>query len=197
MERFTRRCSNFFTSLWPGEEKRLVFGEGKCDRPRLMLIGEAPGAQEALAGRPFVGKAGKNLDGFLEAVGLLREEIWISNVVKIRPTKVSVKGTVSNRPPSREELALFRPYLYEEISLVSPQLVVTLGNVALKSLLGEREVIGDHHGRLCFSDASLTGETLRVFPLYHPASIIYNRSLQDVYAADLVRLRKLLDSGVI
>ena len=197
MEKFTRRCSGFFTSLWPAEEKHLVFGEGKNDQPRLMLIGEAPGEQETLQGRPFVGKAGKNLDGFLEAVGLQREEIWISNVVKIRPTKVSEKGTVSNRPPSKEELALFRPYLYEEISLVSPQLVVTLGNVALKSLLGEREVIGDHHGRLCLSDASLTGETLCVFPLYHPASIIYNRSLQAVYAEDLVRLRELLDSSDI
>lgn len=199
MEKFTRRCSGFFASLWPAEEKRLVFGEGKRDHPRLMLIGEAPGEQETLQGRPFVGKAGKNLDGFLEAVGLQREEIWISNVVKIRPTKVSEKGRVSNRPPSREELALFRPYLYEEIQLVSPGVIVTLGNVALKSLLGESAVIGDHHGRLCQAEVTHAGRAreYQVFPLYHPASIIYNRSLTEVYAADLVRLRELMDSSVI
>ena len=199
MEKFKRRCSEFFGALWPAEEKRLVFGEGRCDHPELMLIGEAPGAQEALEGRPFVGKAGKNLDGFLQAVKLRREDIWISNVVKIRPTKVSEKGTVSNRPPSREELALFRPYLYEEIHLVAPEVIVTLGNVALKSLAGEAAVIGDYHGTLCKADVAYNGtaRTFSVFPLYHPASIIYNRSLTQVYADDLVRLRELLESGVI
>ena len=199
MQSFQERCKAFFDTLWPGEDKRLVFGEGDSDRPRLMLIGEAPGEQETLQGRPFVGKAGKNLDGFLDVVGLRREEIFISNVVKVRPTKVSPKGTVSNRPPSREELALFRPYLYEEIGVVSPSVIVTLGNVALKSLVGEKAVIGDYHGNLTECEITSAGETrsIRVFPLYHPASIIYNRALSAVYQEDLQKLRALLDSRVI
>ena len=102
MEQFRRRCRAFFDTLWPAEEKTLVFGEGQCDHPPIMLIGEAPGEQETLQGRPFVGKAGKNLDAFLEVVGLNRGDIYISNVVKVRPTKVSPKGSVSNRPPNPE-----------------------------------------------------------------------------------------------
>ena len=97
LERFNERMQAFFAPLWPGEEKPLVLGEGCSERPPVMLIGEAPGEQEAMSGRPFVGKAGKNLDGFLTVLQLNREDIYISNVVKIRPTKVSEKGRVSNR----------------------------------------------------------------------------------------------------
>jgi len=195
MQNYCARVTRFFSTLWPAEEKPLVFGEGKWDYPPIMLIGEAPGEQETLQRRPFVGKAGKNLDGFLEAVGLRREDIYISNVVKIRPTKVSEKGSVSNRPPSREELALFTPYLMEEILLVQPRMIVTLGNVALKALMGPKAVIGDMHGRA--SQAQLSHGNQRggfeVFPLYHPASIIYNRALTEVYADDLRALRAWLD----
>ena len=199
MEKFQNHCRKFFDHLWPAEDKRLVFGEGRWEQPRLMLIGEAPGEHETLQGRPFVGKAGKNLDGFLEVVGLRREEIWISNVVKIRPTKVSAKGRTSNRPPSAEELALFTPYLYEEILLVRPGVIVTLGNVALQALLGAQATIGQCHGELRRAQVSAGKETAAfdVYPLYHPASVIYNRSLADVYLSDLIHLRALMDSGVI
>ena len=190
MEQFRRRCRAFFDTLWPAEEKTLVFGEGRTDHPPIMLIGEAPGEQETLQGRPFVGKAGKNLDGFLQVVGLNREDIYISNVVKVRPTKVSPKGSVSNRPPNQEEQALFTPYLYEEIMLVQPGMIVTLGNVALKALLGKDAVIGAYHGRV--TEATVQGQGLRVFPLYHPASIIYNRSLTEVYQQDLERLKTVI-----
>lgn len=190
MEQFRRRCRAFFDTLWPAEEKTLVFGEGRTDHPPIMLIGEAPGEQETLQGRPFVGKAGKNLDGFLQVVGLNREDIYISNVVKVRPTKVSPKGSVSNRPPNQEELALFTPYLYEEIMLVQPGMIVTLGNVALKALLGKDAVIGAYHGRV--TEATVQGQGFRVFPLYHPASIIYNRSLTEVYQQDLERLKTVI-----
>ena len=196
MQGFQQKMTRFFSSLWPAEEKVLVFGEGQHDRPAIMLIGEAPGEQETLQRRPFVGKAGKNLDGFLDVVGLKREEIYISNVVKVRPTKVSEKGRVSNRPPNREELALFTPYLYEEILLVQPRLIVTLGNVALKALAGSKAIIGSLHGSL--TEASVTHEkqtaAFPLFPLYHPASIIYNRALQEVYQDDLVKLKALLDA---
>lgn len=195
MQHFQQRMQEFFQSLWPAERKPLVFGEGRMDQPPVMLIGEAPGEQETLQGRPFVGKAGKNLDGFLEAVGLERQEIYISNVVKIRPTKVSPRGSVSNRPPNREELALFTPWLYEEILMVQPRKIVTLGNVALRALAGKQAIIGACHGQTMAAQVQHQGreQTFELFPLYHPASIIYNRALTEVYQEDLRRLRSELE----
>ena len=194
MQSFNNKMLRFFQTLWPAEEKPIVLGEGNTDHPPVMLIGEAPGEQESLQGRPFVGKAGKNLDGFLDVLELKREDIYISNVVKIRPTKVSEKGRISNRPPNREELALFTPYLYEEVLLVQPRMIVTLGNFALKAFCGPRAVIGDLHGQP--TEVMVAHEkqeaTFKLFPLYHPASIIYNRSLQEVYDGDLQALKSIL-----
>ena len=194
MQDFQQKLTRFFSSLWPAEEKVLVFGEGRHQQPAIMLIGEAPGEQETLQGRPFVGKAGKNLDGFLDTVGLQREELYITNVVKIRPTKVSEKGRVSNRPPNREELALFTPFLMEEILLVQPRLIVTLGNVPLRALMGAKAVIGSVHGEMQRVSVAHEKQSadFALFPLYHPASIIYNRSLQEVYQADLTTLKAAL-----
>ena len=194
MQSFNNKVLRFFQDLWPAEEKPIVLGEGNTDRPPVMLIGEAPGEQESLQRRPFVGKAGKNLDGFLKVLELKREDIYISNVVKIRPTKVSDKGRVSNRPPNKEELALFTPYLMEEILLVKPQMIVTLGNFALKALCGPKAIIGDMHGAITHVTVSheKQEDEFAIFPLYHPASIIYNRSLQDVYDKDLQLLKNLL-----
>ena len=194
MQDFQQKLTHFFSSLWPAEEKVLVFGEGQHDQPAIMLIGEAPGEQETLQRRPFVGKAGKKLDGFLAVVGLQREELYITNVVKIRPTKVSDKGRLSNRPPNREELALFTPFLMEEILKVQPRMIVTLGNTPLQALMGAKTVIGSVHGTL--QQVSVTHEKqaadFALFPLYHPASIIYNRALQEVYQADLMALKHVI-----
>ena len=170
------------------KENIIVFGEG-AENPALMMIGEAPGGDEEKQGRPFVGKAGKNLSAFLEVVGLKREEIYISNVVKLRPTKESPKtGKAVNRPPSAEEIAFFLPYLLEEIKVISPKVVVTLGNVPLKAVTGEKKaVIGDYHGN---PTPLADGRTL--FALYHPAAVIYNRALQVTYDEDLLELKAFL-----
>ena len=170
------------------KENTLVFGEG-AENPALMMIGEAPGGDEEKQGRPFVGKAGKNLSAFLEVVGLKREEIYISNVVKLRPTKESPKtGKAVNRPPSAEEIAFFLPYLLEEIKVISPKVVVTLGNVPLKAVTGEKKaVIGEYHGK---PTPLADGRTL--FALYHPAAVIYNRALQVTYDEDLLALKAFL-----
>lgn len=193
MERFRRECTAFFDELSLAEHRPLVFGEGPEDHPVLMLIGEAPGEQEALQGRPFVGKAGKNLDAFLMAVGLRREEIYITNVVKVRPSKISAAGRVVNRPPSKEEKALFTPWLMKEIALVRPDAIVTLGNVALQAF--SQEVIGSRHGRWAQSviaPPQAEAFTLPHFALYHPASVIYNGSLKAVYEQDLRTLGQSL-----
>lgn len=181
MEKFRTEMAGHFTEIYEGNARSLVFGEGSF-HSRLMMIGEAPGEQETLMGRPFVGKAGKNLNEFLEMSGLKREEIYITNTVKFRPTKRSDAGRIVNRTPSREEIALFLPWLKREIALVAPECIATLGNVPLKALAGDKAVIGDVHGQFL----EFEGRTL--YPLYHPASLIYNPSLRTVYAEDVKRL---------
>ena len=153
----------------------LVFGEGRVGAP-VMMIGEAPGEQESLQGRPFVGKAGKNLDAFLAEAGMDRAALYVTNVVKFRPTKLSAAGRTVNRPPTQEEIKLFLPWLLREIGLVDPRYIITLGNVPLKALTGRGSVIGELHGRF------IDWQGRRLFPMYHPASVIYNPSLKAVYS---------------
>ncbi len=178
MEKLRGEMTAFIDGLYEGEKKVLVFGEGSAHAP-VMLVGEAPGEQESLQGRPFVGKAGKNLDEFLAVAGMDREALYVTNTVKFRPTKRSAAGRVVNRPPTQEEVKLFLPWLLKEIELVNPACVVTLGNVPLKALTDRRQIIGDLHGRF-----STLGSRL-LFPMYHPASVIYNPSLKEVYRQDL------------
>lgn len=181
MRRFQEEMTAFFQELYVGEQKRLVFGEGD-EHARILMIGEAPGEQESIQGRPFVGKAGKNLDEFLELSGLDRRTLYITNTVKFRPTKISSAGKTVNRPPKQEEIKLFTPWLLREIRLVRPEIIVTLGNVPLKAILGNDKTIGECHGRW------IEWEKMQVYPLYHPASVIYNPSLKAVYRLDVVRL---------
>ena len=181
MEKLRRDMTAFFQKLYVGEQKILVFGEGRVPS-RVALIGEAPGEQETLLGRPFVGKAGKNLDEFLALSGIDRGALYITNAVKFRPVKTSSAGNTVNRPPSQEEIRLFLPFLERELAIVSPEVIVTLGNVPLKALLGKQAVIGDAHGRW------MDWSGRRLYPLYHPAAVIYNRALRPAYEDDVRRL---------
>ena len=132
---FAGECTAFFEALEAGAQKPLVFGDGPSDGPVLMLVGEAPGEQEALEGRPFVGKAGRNLGpGFLEALGLRRSEIYITNVVKVRPTRKprGPRGQPTAQP--WEEKGALHPVAHARGRGGCPQALVTLGNVALQAL---------------------------------------------------------------
>ena len=146
MEKFRAELEKYIDGIYEGEKKVLVHGEGVIGA-RVMLIGEAPGAQEAQQGRPFVGKAGKNLDEFLAGAGLDRRELFVSNTVKFRPSKISAAGRTVNRPPTQEEVEIFLPWLKKEIGLVRPEYVVTLGNVPLRALMGRNITIGQAHGQ--------------------------------------------------
>ena len=178
MDKLRAEMTAFIGDLYEGEKKILVFGEGDPGAT-VMMIGEAPGEQESLQGRPFVGKAGKNLDEFLEGAGMDRSALYVTNTVKFRPTKRSAAGRTVNRPPTQEEIKLFLPWLKREISLVNPKCVITLGNVPLKALTDRDRVIGDVHGQF------LDWEDRLLFPMYHPASVIYNPSLKEVYRRDI------------
>jgi len=165
----------------------IVFSGGNPEAS-IMLVGEAPGAKEIELGHPFVGQAGKNLDEFLDTLNLIKEDIYITNVVKIRPYKKNhTTGRKSNRPPKKQEIERYSGYLFEEINIIKPKLIITLGNVPLRVLLGEKNAaIGAFHGE------AIEQETYHIFPLYHPASIIYNQALKNTYMKDLYQLKKYM-----
>ncbi len=193
LSRLQTECAAFFDSLWTGEKRPLVFGAGKEDEPVLLLIGEAPGQQEALQGKPFVGKAGRNLSLFLETLGLTRDEIYITNAVKLHPTRMSKAGRLVNRTPTREERKLFQPWLMREIALIRPHALVTLGNVPLQAFCPL--TVGEAHGawrQAVVAPPDGPALTLPLYPLYHPAAILYNRSLTETYGQDLLHLRDSL-----
>lgn len=169
------------------EERKVVLGEGKVNA-KIMLIGEAPGGEEEKKGHPFVGAAGKNLNEFLEIIKLKRENIYLSNVVKIRPFKVNEKTNRKvNRAPNKEELDFFTPFLHEEIKIIKPEIIVTLGNTALRAVFKDKtKSIGEYHGKITEDN------NIKVFALYHPASVIYDQNLKETYLNDLHNFAKIL-----
>jgi uracil-DNA glycosylase len=150
----------------------LVPGEGDPDAA-IVIVGEAPGASEDKQGRPFVGQAGRMLAALLEEAGLRREDVFITNVVKGRPP--------GNRDPRTDEVAHSWPWLEAQLAVIEPRLVVPLGRHALRRFAPELK-IGEVHGQAVEAE----GRTL--FPLYHPAAALHNRSLQATLQEDARRL---------
>ncbi len=166
-------------------------------RPRLILIGEAPGGAEDLCGRPFSGKAGALLDDFLQRAGLERHELYISNAVKCRPVKPSARGRYgpwANRKPTRGELLACAPWLDAELALFPGVPLATLGAVPLGRLLQKAQPsMGEQHGRPFFS---MRYERW-IFPLYHPAALIYDPAKREDYENDLRKLAAALAAGTL
>lgn len=199
LQKLRQESISFFKEIYKDEGKVLVFGEGNPDTS-LVLVGEAPGHQEVVQQRPFVGQAGQNLNEFLGILGIKREDIYITNAVKFRPTKVdTTTGRVSNRPPNKEEIELCRGLLYKELSIIRPVLVVSLGNIPLKVLADDNKIaIGQVHGTPIEIAVGEEGLKMTLFPLYHPASVIYRPQLKEVYLEDVERLKRYLqDRGVL
>jgi DNA polymerase len=173
-------------------EVPLVFGDGNVDS-KIVLVGEAPGKTEVEQGKPFVGQAGKNLEEFINILGIIREDLYITNVVKFRPIRFNPEtGRESNRTPTRDEIKISKAFIEQELSVVNPRLVVSLGNIALRCILkDDKATIGIFHGAPI--EVKFANVEFVLFPLYHPASIIYNRSLKDVYLQDLHKLRDLIN----
>ena len=177
-----------------GEYRKPVFGEG-ARGSKILLIGEAPGAEEAKLGHPFVGKAGKQLDALFCKFGVMREDTFVTNVVKYRPVVRSEKSTRNRTPlPAEEKSAL--PLLKTEILHIAPTLILTLGNTPLKAifaLAGQKPPsIGTAHGAL--QSLSIEGVTFSLIPLYHPASGIYNRALVEVMEQDAAFVGEIVRS---
>ncbi|HOV26537.1 MAG TPA: uracil-DNA glycosylase [Pseudobacteroides sp.] len=179
-----------YRNEFEGEE--IVLDWGNIDT-RILLIGEAPGKDEVKLSKPFVGAAGKNLNKFLEAIGLIRDDIFVTNSIKYRLSKINPKsGRKINRPPTKDDIEKNKKYLLKEIEIISPEIIVTLGNVPLKMVSNDKSIsIGNVHGELM--KVQILNREYSLYPLYHPASILYNASLQDVYMEDVLKLKSILE----
>ncbi|RMD64109.1 MAG: uracil-DNA glycosylase [Planctomycetota bacterium] len=152
--RHDRECPHCTQATY---HNRTVFGEGDPDA-RLMFVGEAPGAEEDRTGRPFVGRAGQLLDKMIQAMGLTRDQVYIANVLKSRPP--------NNATPTAEEAAKCGPYLLEQIRIIEPEVIVTLGRPAAQLLLKTKEPMGRLRG------VWREYEGVPVMPTFHPAFLL-------------------------
>lgn len=157
---------------------QVVFGVGN-PHASIMFVGEAPGANEDLKGEPFVGAAGKILNDLLQSADLSRDDIYIANVIKCRPPE--------NRDPEPDEVETCKPFLLQQIQLIRPKLVCTLGNWATQTLL-ERKV-----GITKVKAQAFYMKNFVLFPLLHPAAALHQGGLLDTLKADFKKLKEFLD----
>ncbi len=170
---------------------QLVFGDGNPDAD-IVFIGEAPGKNEDLQGKPFVGAAGKFLNEMLEMIGLKREDIYITNIVKYRPP--------DNRDPLPEEKKAFLPYLQDQLEIIQPKIVVTLGRHSLNCFLPDLQ-IGQCHGqpkRLKLASRKAAGgkqaiTPIVILPLFHPAAALYNGGMRQTLIDDFLRIPEIIE----
>lgn len=167
----------------------LVFGKGNPNAP-ILFIGEAPGEQEDMQGIPFVGSAGKQLDKLLHSIGLSLDDVYIANILKYRPPQ--------NRNPTMEEIVRHTPYLVEQIKVIQPKIIATLGNFAAKFVLAHFQSedmvkipgVSQLHGNTM--DLHINGMHFTVFPLYHPAACLYRPQLREVLVQDFAKMGQFL-----
>jgi uracil-DNA glycosylase len=155
----------------------VVFGEGD-PKAEIMFVGEAPGEQEDLQNRPFVGAAGKILTQFLGRIGLTREEVYIANIVKCRPPE--------NRNPQPDEIEACSPYLWKQIELTRPRVICTLGNFAAQVLLGKKVAITKIRGQY------FQVRNFFIYPMLHPAAVLHQGNLRPALEEDFRNLQTFL-----
>ena len=166
-------------SLWK-TRTQTVFGVGN-ENAEIVLVGEAPGSYEDKQGEPFVGAAGKLLDQLLASIGLSREKVYITNIVKSRPP--------GNRDPLPEEIEACKPYLVEQIKIINPAVIVSLGAFASRVLLEKNISMKQVHGR------GFAVKEYHVFPIYHPAAALHSPNNKDTLKQDFLALKDFLDKG--
>jgi len=164
-----------------------VIGEGS-HYAKILFIGEAPGKNEALTGRPFCGAAGKVLDELLASIGIDRKEIYVTNIVKDRPP--------FNRDPLPEEIEYYAPFLDRQIEIIKPEVIATLGRFSMAYIMkkfgfeSELKSISIIHGKI-FSTETSYGK-IKIIPLYHPAVAIYNNNTMEILKKDFEILKEFV-----
>ncbi len=174
--------------------KNLVFGKGNPDAS-ILFIGEAPGAKEDELGIPFVGAAGKELDKLLRSINLTLDDVYIANILKYRPPE--------NRDPNVEEIYRHTPYLIDQIKIIKPKIICTLGNYSTKFVLAQfnipnmKKIVGitELHGKV--NPISIDGMDFMVIPLYHPAAMLYNPKLRAVLGEDFLKMGEILGLEIV
>ena len=181
LELLTQKIQNELVCELKSDNNRLVFGKGNIDAS-IFFIGEAPGKKEAELGIPFVGSAGKILDELLNSINLSIDDVYIANILKYRPP--------NNRDPLFSEIKLHTPYLLEQIKIIKPKVICTLGNYATKFVLANfipekmEKILGISHLHGKEYEIMMNGEKLKVIPLYHPAASLYTPSLKQTLFED-------------
>jgi len=161
-----------------------VPGEGDASSG-IVFIGEGPGAQEDKEGRPFVGAAGKFLDEMLAAIGVRRESVFITNVVKCRPP--------GNRDPEPDEVrTCTERYLWRQMEVIKPKLLVTLGRHAMYRFVPADKKISEVHGKLFHLTSPTSGKTFNILPQYHPAAALYNGGMRETLMRDFKKIPRIL-----
>lgn len=164
-----------------------VIGEGS-HFAKIMFVGEAPGKNEALTGKPFCGASGRILDELLESIDMPRSEVYVTNVVKDRPT--------NNRDPKPQEIEMYSPFLDRQIDIIKPKVIATLGRFSMDYLMKkfdldfEIEPISKIHGKV-FDTKTSYGD-IKIVPLYHPAVAVYNANSKDILKKDFQVLKELV-----
>ena len=167
-----RRCE-----LWKFK-KNYVPGEGNS-KAKIVFVGEAPGREEDIQGRPFVGKAGKYLTDVLKKLGVERSDVYITNVLKCRPP--------NNRDPNPEEIMACKPYLLKQLDIIKPDVIVCLGRFSSSTILRDfgLEFRGISRDRGRVFEVKKWGKIVRIIPTYHPAAVLRNKSFSDSFERDL------------
>jgi len=173
-----RRCEDCKLCRLHKTRTNVVFGDGN-EKADIMFVGEAPGKNEDLTGNPFVGAAGKLLNLMLEGVHLSRGDVYIGNIVKCRPPQ--------NRDPFEDEERACIPYLYEQLKIIKPKIVVCLGRIAAKKLIKPDFQITNEHG-IWFEKPDY-----KIMATFHPAALIYDNSKKGVTFLDFKKIKKELD----
>jgi len=181
MEKINTEIKNCHNCSLSKTRLNTVPGEG-CSQAEVLFIGEGPGKNEDLQGRPFVGAAGQLLDQLLKSINFKRSEIFIANIVKCRPP--------NNRDPFPEEIQACWSFLVKQITLIQPLLIVLLGRHSLVRFYPQGHISSDH-GKAFRREISPFGQII-FFPCYHPAAALYNSSLKDVLFKDFQKIPKLL-----
>lgn len=158
-----------------------VIGEGSHNA-KIMFIGEAPGLNEAKTGRPFCGAAGEVLDQLLESMGIKREEVYITNVVKDRPP--------NNRDPKPEEVKAYTPFLERQIEIIKPKVICTLGNYSTAFILRKYNLEDKIQGISKIHGKIFPADKVKIIPLYHPAAATYNPNIIETMRRDFQILKE-------
>jgi uracil-DNA glycosylase len=164
-------------------------------KAKVLFIGEGPGFDEDRKGEPFVGRSGQLLDKIMESIGLNRENSFIANIVKCHPMKdpATPEARGNDRPPSPEEMAACRGFLDEQIAVIKPDVIVTLGSVAAKGLIDPEIKISEIRGKWR-SYTAIDGREIKLLPTYHPAALLRNPDLKKDVWTDMKNLKREIES---